>query len=74
MHVLHDPKFKNTAETPIRCVPTGDCGGTCKGWFLWLNLHYLPPVLRAKMLDALMDITNNTKFDKTTRFRRLINS
>ncbi len=32
------------------------------------NLHYLPIPLRAKFLDALMDITNNNKYDETTKF------
>jgi hypothetical protein len=33
-----------------------------------LNLHYLPPLLRAKMLDGLLDITSNQKYDDNTRF------
>ena len=41
--------------------------GADKG-FYGLNLHYLPPVLRAKLLDALLDITTNKKYDETTRF------
>lgn len=40
-----------------------------EGGFYGLNIHYLPPVLRAKFLDALMDITTNQKYDETTRFR-----
>ena len=36
--------------------------------FLRLNLHYLAPVLRAKFLDALLNITTNDKFDDTTKF------
>lgn len=39
------------------------------GGFYGLNVHYLPPVLRAKFLDALMDVTNNKKFDKSTVFK-----
>lgn len=42
--------------------------GADKG-FYGLNLHYLPPVLRAKLLDALLDITTNKKYDETTRFK-----
>jgi hypothetical protein len=42
--------------------------GPAEGGFLGLNLHYLPPALRAKFLDALMDITNNKKYDDSTRF------
>ena len=36
--------------------------------FEGLNLHYLPPILRAKFLDALLDITNNKKYDQSTKF------
>ena len=39
------------------------------GGFYGLNLHYLPPPLRAKMLDGLMDITNNKRYDESTRFK-----
>ena len=42
--------------------------GPAPGGFYGLNLHYLPPMLRAKMLDGLMDIASskkspNAKFD-----------
>ena len=43
--------------------------GPAKGGFLGLNLHYLPPVLRAKFLDSLMETTTNNKFDETTKFK-----
>ena len=39
-----------------------------EGGFLGLNLHYLPPILRAKFLDALLDITSNDKYDESTKF------
>jgi hypothetical protein len=35
--------------------------------FLGINLHYLPPMLRAKLMDALMSTINNKKYDKTTK-------
>ena len=35
--------------------------------FLGLNFHYLPIPLRMKLLDRVVDFSNNTKFDKTTR-------
>ena len=44
-----------------------------EGGFLGLNLHYLPPVLRAKFLDALLENTNNKRFDETTRFNLTYN-
>lgn len=38
------------------------------GGFYGLNLHYLPAPLRAKFLDALLNITSNKSFDETTKF------
>ena len=34
-----------------------------KGGFLGMNLHYLPPILRAQFLDALMDNVTSKKSD-----------
>ena len=34
--------------------------------FLGLNVHYLPIPLRMKLLDRVVDFSNNTKFDKST--------
>lgn len=48
-----------------------------KGGFYGINLHYLPPALRAKLFDALVENTNNTSFDETTRIQisyKLLNS
>ena len=35
--------------------------------FLGINMHYLPVALRMKLLDRLVDYSNNTKFDESTR-------
>jgi len=35
--------------------------------FLGLNLHYLAPVPRAKLLDALSEFATNKKYDEKTR-------
>lgn len=35
--------------------------------FLGLNLHYLDLIYRAKLMDALYNITNNKKYDQTTK-------
>lgn len=64
---FYDPKLKNTLPyydsfplvIVVKRVPNG---------FHGLNLHYLPPLLRARFLDALMDNTNNMSYDETTRF------
>ena len=34
--------------------------------FLGINLHYLPISLRMRLLDRLVDFSNNTKFDEST--------
>lgn len=40
-----------------------------KGGFLGINFHYLPPQLRAQLMDALYSVTNNKKYDETTRLK-----
>lgn len=40
-----------------------------KGGFMGINLHYLPLQYRAKLMDALYDTANNTRYDETTRLR-----
>ena len=37
--------------------------------FMGINLHYLPHVLRAKLMDSLYDISSNDKYDETTKLR-----
>lgn len=39
------------------------------GGFLGMNLHYLPPMLRAKLMDELYDLVSNERYDETTRLR-----
>lgn len=39
------------------------------GGFAGLNLHYLPPLLRARLMDALYTIANNKNYDDTTRLK-----
>ena len=40
-----------------------------KGGFYGLNLHYLPPNLRAILFDKLQVFTNNNKYTDTTKLR-----
>ena len=64
----YDPKWKDELPYydrfplvfPFRKVPGG---------FYGLNLHYLPPPLRARLMDALYDYANNTRYDETTRIK-----
>jgi hypothetical protein len=65
---FYDPKHKDTLPY-YDTFPLVVVVGPAEGGFYGLNLHYLPPILRAKMLDALMDITTNTKFNSSTRFK-----
>lgn len=40
-----------------------------KDGFMGLNLHYLPPHMRAKLMDALYSTLSNKKYDDTTKLR-----
>ena len=63
---FYDPKLKTKLPyydtfplvLPIENYPDG---------FLGINLHYLPIPLRIRLLDRLVDFSNNTKFDQSTR-------
>lgn len=37
--------------------------------FYGINLHYLPNTLRARLMDKLLDISNNKRYDKTTKLQ-----
>lgn len=37
--------------------------------FYGINMHYLPYMLRAKLMDALYDVLNNDKMDQTSKLR-----
>lgn len=37
------------------------------GGFMGLNMHYLPPILRARLMDALYDLASNKNIDDNTR-------
>jgi len=63
---IYDPKWKKKLPyydtfplvLPLETYPDG---------FLGINMHYLPIPLRIKLLDGLVDFSNNTKFDETTK-------
>lgn len=40
-----------------------------QGGFYGLNFHYLPLKLRAQLMDALYDITNNDRYDESTKLK-----
>jgi len=64
---FYDAKHKDTLPYYDKFPLVIIIGGAPKG-FMGLNLHYLPPILRAKLLDSLMDTTTNKRYDETTRF------
>ena len=64
---FYDPKTKATLPYYDK-FPLTVIVGPAPGGFTGLNLHYLPMVLRAKLLDALMDITSDKKYDDNTKF------
>ncbi len=63
---FYDPKHKKTLPyydtfplvLPLEIYSDG---------FLGINFHYLPIPLRIKLLDKLVDYSNNTNFDESTK-------
>jgi hypothetical protein len=37
--------------------------------FMGINMHYLPLVLRARLMDALYDLSRDTRYDENTKLR-----
>lgn len=65
---FYDPKTKDTLPY-YDSFPLVIVVGPAEGGFYGLNLHYLPPTLRAKFLDSLLDVTNNRLYDESTKFQ-----
>ena len=59
---FYDPKTKDTLPY-YDTFPLVVVVGPAEGGFYGLNLHYLPPILRAKMLDALMEVATSKNTD-----------
>jgi len=65
---MYDPKMKEDLPYydkfplifPFRRV---------KGGFYGINMHYLPHMMRAKLMDALYTLANNQAHDDTTKLR-----
>lgn len=73
---FYDPKNKATLPYYDQ-FPLVFMIGPKEGGFLGINLHYLPSVFRAKLMDSLYTIINNQKYDKTTKLKisyELLNS
>jgi len=65
---FYDPKTKDSLPYYDR-FPLIIMVESAPGGFYGLNLHYIPPVLRAKLLDQLILNTNNKRFDDTTKMK-----
>lgn len=65
----YDPKFKKTLPYYDQFPLVFPFKKVDNNGFLGINLHYLPPVYRAKLMDALYDITNNKKYDESTKLK-----
>ena len=65
---IYDPKLKKTLPY-YDTFPLTIVVGPAKDGFYGINLHYLPPNIRAIFLDRLGDVVSNKKFNKTTKFR-----
>lgn len=62
----YDPKHKETLpyyDTLPLIFPIE----TFSGGFYGLNMHYLPLPLRARLMDALYELTNNKRYDESTK-------
>lgn len=65
---FYDPKHKETLPFYDK-FPLVFIIEAYKDGFLGLNLHYLPPQWRAKLMNALYETINNQKYDQTTKLR-----
>lgn len=64
----YDPKTKKTLPYYDRFPLIFMIGPAEKG-FYGINLHYLAPTFRARLMDALYDTMTNERYDSTTRLR-----
>lgn len=64
----YDPKHKQTLPYYDR-FPLIFPINRAKGGFLGINFHYLPLKLRADLMDALYEATNNKNYDENTKMK-----
>ena len=65
---FYDPKHKKTLPYYDRFPLIFPIGPADKG-FLGINLHYLPYVLRAKLMDELYSLSTNKTYNEKTKLR-----
>lgn len=67
-HFFYDPKTK--ADLPYYDrFPLIFMVGPAKGGFYGINLHYLPPKLRAALMDNLYSVASDKRYDQNTKLR-----
>jgi hypothetical protein len=64
----YDAKHKSTLPYFDRFPLIFPIGPAPKG-FMGINMHYLPPILRAKLMDGLYDLVSNDKYDESTKLK-----
>lgn len=65
---FYDPKHKDTLPYYDRFPMIFPINWRNNG-FLGINLHYISPYLRAKLMDSLYETANNQKYDDTTKLK-----
>ena len=64
----YDPKHKDTLPYYDR-FPLIFTVDKAPGGFYGINMHYLPHVLRARLMDALYSLSRDQRYDERTRLR-----
>jgi len=65
---MYDPKMKEELPYYDR-FPLIFPFKRVQGGFYGINLHYLPHMMRAKLMDSLYILANNKNYDDTTKLR-----
>jgi hypothetical protein len=65
---FYDPKHKKTLPYYDR-FPLIFKVNNVENGFTGINLHYLPPPLRAKLMDSLYELTTNTLYNDNTKLK-----
>ncbi len=65
---FYDPKHKDTLPY-YDAFPLIFVIGLKDNGFLGINLHYLPPYLRAKLMDELYKVSSDKKYNKNTKLK-----
>ena len=65
---MYDPKMKEELPYYDR-FPLIFPFRRVKGGFYGINMHYLPHMMRAKLMDSLHTLSNNKNYDDSTKLR-----